>query len=937
MRLFQDGWTDQDGFINIDTQQDYKLKASFRDDDEMVLDFSRAFDTCDDKDYQFDNGTTHIIYFIGEGSPSGINDIQVPTLLHGVQRVQLLKPDWPDVKMPDDVTVIDITVPSIHVPSRETTYWWYVARLPSFRTKHHVIKYEAVIDKGHEGLVHHMELFHCEVPPGTQIPEFNGPGPGKGEEKPSRLSSCQQVLGAWAMGAKAMVYPEEAGIPVGGEHFSPFVLLEIHYNNPSRIPDLVDSSGMRFYVTSKLREDDAGLLQIGLEYTDKMAIPPHQKLFTLTGYCVPQCTRVVRGIASIWNHHLCVPAHSHLTGRRMRTKHIRFGVELPEVNRDDHYSPHFQEIRRLQHPVKVLPGDALITYCDDSTFDRDHVTTGGLSIQQEMCVNYVHYYPRVKLELCKSSVDTRTLNAFFNFMSVMENEETAADKTPSDNYEKISWTPLNVHLLKALYREAPLTVLCNRSDGTSFPCDTTVVTNGRTESVTPWSSRLGEDSEGLEPGTSESLAPSASQGSRSNVKVFARFWENEPKETRVSSTSDQATDISLNASSTTADEDEKEQLQLIRRRRDMNESSSFQVTRLAIAMKAIELENTQLKSTVKELQSATKNFATKEQESDFAFSQVNAALQQQQLAIGQLQLQVSQLSTNMMKLQDENEALRAKTCLRMEDTDSSQERMMKIFKPNDQLLNVVDLMAGLQSDNSSIYSQLQALSADVIQRGAQYEEQHTALQEKVRMLQTQTTNLDSNLSKRSSALEERLTSQVNQLQQKDQELVQMVIRRTSEDLIGFHARLSQNVAGATTETLKLDVVHFNGGGGYDSTTGIFTAPVTGLYLFMATIGGVGTSTAARIYIEVNGNPLTGCYSGLENDLELATCHGANRVLKGQRIRIVKEGSSTRQIWGGNWTTFTVVLIRREPERTNNQRGVKELGLVVRLHKSVLLL
>lgn len=51
---------------------------------------------------------------------------------------------------------------------------------------------------------------------------------------------------------------------------------------------------MRFYVTSKLRAHDAGLLQIGLEYTDKMAIPPHQKLFTLTGYCVPQCTRVVR-------------------------------------------------------------------------------------------------------------------------------------------------------------------------------------------------------------------------------------------------------------------------------------------------------------------------------------------------------------------------------------------------------------------------------------------------------------------------------------------------------------------------------------------------------------------------------------------------------------------------------------------------------------------
>lgn len=41
---------------------------------------------------------------------------------------------------------------------------------------------------------------------------------------------------------QAMVYPEEAGIPVGGEHFSPFVLLEIHYNNPSRIPGALVSS-----------------------------------------------------------------------------------------------------------------------------------------------------------------------------------------------------------------------------------------------------------------------------------------------------------------------------------------------------------------------------------------------------------------------------------------------------------------------------------------------------------------------------------------------------------------------------------------------------------------------------------------------------------------------------------------------------------------------
>ena len=47
--------------------------------------------------------------------------------------------------------------------------------------------------------------------------------------------------------------------------------------------------------------------------------------------------------------------HTHLTGRRVYTKHVRKGIELPEVNRDNHYSPHFQEIRQLPAPVNVRP------------------------------------------------------------------------------------------------------------------------------------------------------------------------------------------------------------------------------------------------------------------------------------------------------------------------------------------------------------------------------------------------------------------------------------------------------------------------------------------------------------------------------------------------------------------------------------------------------
>ena len=58
-------------------------------------------------------------------------------------------------------------------------------------------------------------------------------------------------------------------------------------------PDWVDSSGVRLYLTPTLRRFDGGVLELGLEYTNKMAIPPQQPAFALSGYCITECTAVV--------------------------------------------------------------------------------------------------------------------------------------------------------------------------------------------------------------------------------------------------------------------------------------------------------------------------------------------------------------------------------------------------------------------------------------------------------------------------------------------------------------------------------------------------------------------------------------------------------------------------------------------------------------------
>lgn len=69
-------------------------------------------------------------------------------------------------------------------------------------------------------------MFHCRENPGQS---YNGPCDA--HEKPAKAKSCSKVLAAWAMGAEPVVYPKEAGMPIGGKNFVPYVMVEIHYNN----------------------------------------------------------------------------------------------------------------------------------------------------------------------------------------------------------------------------------------------------------------------------------------------------------------------------------------------------------------------------------------------------------------------------------------------------------------------------------------------------------------------------------------------------------------------------------------------------------------------------------------------------------------------------------------------------------------------------------
>ncbi|KER33225.1 hypothetical protein T265_00912 [Opisthorchis viverrini] len=407
-----------------------------------------------------------------EGFWLGDKKVQFSSIPHSLTRVQLIKsPLEQELRETyKGSRNFELTVNEVEIPKEETTYWCKTDRLPQFHTKQHIIRFEPVLSESSKGFVHHMEVFLCTGP--NRVAEYNGPC--NSEAKPMGLRQCRQVIAAWAVGATGLSMPKEAGIAIGGTGGIQDVVLEIHYANMHQVqgtiwlanlliersvvqtrplpPDfpclgldnlavsqpsyflrvawqlgpgkgataersftrIVDNSGFRFFLTSQLHTFDVGVIELGLVYSPRNSIPPGQKKFSLSGYCDNRCTDLAlpaQGITVFASQ-----LHTHGTGWKVATYHLRNGRRLADLNRDDHYSPHYQEIRLLQKPVRVYQGDSLVTKCTYDTTRLSVVTFGGISHKDEMCLNYIFYYPKTDLELCKSEVSQPELDEFLQQM-----------------------------------------------------------------------------------------------------------------------------------------------------------------------------------------------------------------------------------------------------------------------------------------------------------------------------------------------------------------------------------------------------------------------------------------------------------------------------------------------------------------------------------------
>lgn len=473
-----DCYTDSNGILLKDDKKSYKFNSLSIVNNDVVLKFGRKLDTCDNQDYLIDTGTTHIIHFVLNKKYVSLNDLLDRTDFlplnhsdsHDMIRVQLLKSNAISNDFKNNVLknseYFEIKNKNARIPGVDTTYWCLAHKLENrFKQKHHIVAFEGIIDERNVGIVHHMELFHCASDPTETMKTFSGVCTS--EEKPRGLKQCRNVIAAWAMGASTFIYPDHVGGVIGGQDYSLYLVLEIHYDNQQLKQNMIDSSGMRIYYTGpdsdKMREYDAGIMEVGLEYNPKNSIPPKIENFNLHGYCLSECTNV--GLPDNGITVFASQLHTHLTGRKVWTSVLRNGQVKEILNSDYHYSPMFQEIRFLDKPVQVMPGDTLVNTCEYNTRSRKNMTFGGFAITDEMCVNYMHYYPVSAIEVCKTSIRDDVLNQFFSDMKTIDYSPTSSNNSIKENFNSIRWTPLTATLLNKLYNLSPISFSCNSSDG----------------------------------------------------------------------------------------------------------------------------------------------------------------------------------------------------------------------------------------------------------------------------------------------------------------------------------------------------------------------------------------------------------------------------------------------------------------------------------------
>ncbi|XP_061434271.1 DBH-like monooxygenase protein 1 isoform X1 [Lethenteron reissneri] len=504
------GWVDGTGAAHFmdghvidrevlrDASQDYSAVWLRENGTHTHMRLQRPLRTCDAHDMELNEDTIRVVWAYGAKDPASEADIPYhgPTT-RGSMSVQLLGHGPPSEQpLPSQHAHFDVNYDKFEIPAQSTFYQCEIFPVPKLDRKHHLIKVVPRLQANNEAFVHHILVYTCSANANAShvgaSHECNHPN------MPDSFTHCfGGIMAGWAVGGGTFDYPPEAGFSLGTQGDPQFVMLETHYDNPAKLAGVTDSSGLRFYITSELRAYDSGMLEVGVNPQPTHFIPPVTPSFVSYAVCptlgfstvgphgdalrgsLPRPAGVEPGRSARQSGEIQVFAtilHAHLIGAAMQVRHFRQGKQIGHLGRDMGYDFNYQEARYLKELTSVLPGDELVTECTYRSTSRSHTTTGGLSTQDEMCIAFIYYYPRVNVSRCLSLYDMAAVAPSLGFTVTPEFPYMVLSPPEAQGvpvfllYDRVNWTESTVRGAEAAARDMEhLAIHVGEHSSSAFP------------------------------------------------------------------------------------------------------------------------------------------------------------------------------------------------------------------------------------------------------------------------------------------------------------------------------------------------------------------------------------------------------------------------------------------------------------------------------------
>jgi len=287
---------------------------------------------------------------------------------------------------PDDEISMDIAFSAPNLMNETQTHYLCEQKEIDVPAQQVLDQIKTAIILDNSEVLHHMFIYLC--PEGAV--SSDGDRVGQGQYECSGIEiNCFSMAG-WAIGQTESCTPENVGNRMDFSNSDKFIIkIEAHYDNTSGQPRQ-DQSGMRLHFTPTLRPLHGAKTILGMAISNRdFEIPPQQSGFALVNICPSAATENLEHPIFVYGF----TPHMHLYGRQLFTEHYRCGKKIGEIGRIDKFEFDNQQMYTLARPIKILPGDALVTTCTFDTTKTKVAIDGGKSTTDEMCLNFLSMYP----------------------------------------------------------------------------------------------------------------------------------------------------------------------------------------------------------------------------------------------------------------------------------------------------------------------------------------------------------------------------------------------------------------------------------------------------------------------------------------------------------------------------------------------------------------